>query len=160
MNTSDDQQPDRPDEESTTLHYQRADAGKFPTSVAAQQTAAEKLRDEMLNLIIQHERETVAARALAGDPNPTDADPLEYVKWIARHFNTPEGHDFFIGQLADELTLDDVRALRVAGEAAQAVTPSVVRAAAARGQKPARIADELGLTQSRVYQILREQRDQ
>lgn len=64
----------------------------------------------------------------------------------------------FLARLADELTLEDVRALRVAGEAAVAATSRVIGAEKDRGMKADRIAEEVGLTVSRVYQILREQR--
>ncbi|MFE9340852.1 hypothetical protein [Streptomyces sp. NPDC007063] len=122
---------------------------------------ADELREKMLAVIREHERKNVAARALAGDPNPTDADPLEYVKDIAAGYTAAAADtlDDYLDRLADELTPTDVRALRMAGEAAQAVTPRVVRAEADRGKKPPQIADELGLTPSRVYAILREQRD-
>ncbi|MFL0393931.1 MULTISPECIES: hypothetical protein [Streptomyces] len=197
MNTSDDQQPTGPDEEPTTLHYERADPSKEPAHPAGQQAAvegmltaggylpadrpatadhnrrraaqhlsaeppAEKLRRQMLAIMEEYERKTIAARALAGDPNPTDADPLEYVKDIAAAYSADaaDALDDYLDRLADKLTLDDVRALRLAGEAAQAVTPRVVKAEADRGKKVPRIADEIGLTESRIYQILREQRDQ
>ncbi|MFE7782052.1 hypothetical protein [Streptomyces nigrescens] len=120
--------------------------------------AAEELRDQVLNLIIEHERQTVAARALAGDPNPTDADHLEYVQEIAEHYAQRDQRPGYLDQLADELTLDDVRTLRLAGEAAQAVTPRVIMAEADRGKNPPRIAEEIGLTASRVYGIIREER--
>ncbi|MFE7122465.1 hypothetical protein ACFU99_44285 [Streptomyces sp. NPDC057654] len=126
--------------------------------VQVDRPAAEKLRDEMLALITEHERKTVAERALAGDPNPTDADPLEYAQEIAEHYAQVDQRPDYLDRLADELTLDDVRTLRLAGEAAQAVTPRVILAEAARGKQPPQIAQEIGLTPSRVYGILREQR--
>ncbi|MFE0762606.1 hypothetical protein [Streptomyces smyrnaeus] len=157
MNTNDDQPTGPEDRPATAAHNRRRAALSD-----SQQSSAEKLRADLLDLVIRHERETIAARALAGDPNPTDADPLEYVKDIAAAFTADavDTLDGYLDRLADQLTLDDVRALRVAGEAAQAVTPRVVVAEADRGKKPPRIADELGLTPSRVYAILREQRDQ
>ncbi|MFE0877299.1 hypothetical protein ACFW4X_20990 [Streptomyces smyrnaeus] len=153
MNTNDDQPTGPEDRPATAAHNRRR-----AVLSDSQQSSAEKLRADLLDLVIRHERETIAARALAGDPNPTDADPLEWVKDIAAAY-TADAADT-LDRLADQLTLDDVRALRIAGEAAQAVTPRVVMAEADRGKKPPRIADELGLTPSRVYAILREQRDQ
>ncbi|KAA6215133.1 hypothetical protein CP973_00240 [Streptomyces albofaciens JCM 4342] len=106
----------------------------------------------------QYERESAAARALAGDPNPTDADPLEYVQEIAEHYAQRDQRPGYVNQLADELSLDDVRTLRLAGEAAQAATPRVIMREANRGKHPRQIADEIGLTESRVYGIIREER--
>ncbi|MFH8403750.1 helix-turn-helix domain-containing protein [Streptomyces sp. NPDC018019] len=119
---------------------------------------ADMLREQILTLIEEHERKTVAARALAGDPNPTDADPLEYVQEIAEHYAQRDHRPTYLDQLADELTLDDVRTLRLAGEAAQAVTPRVIMRAAEGGKQPREIAAEIGLTESRVYGVLREER--
>lgn len=116
------------------------------------------LREQIVAIMDEHTRQTVAARALAGDPNPTDDDPLEYVYEIAQHYDQREERPNYLAQLADELTLDDVRALRLAGEAAKAVTPLVVLEESSRGKGVPQIAGEVGLTESRVYAILREQR--
>lgn len=64
--------------------------------------------------------------------------------------------DDLLDGLAAELRLDDFRTLRLAGEAAVAATPRAIKGARDRGMTPPRIADELGLTPSRVYQVLRE----
>ncbi|MYY08816.1 hypothetical protein GT204_07840 [Streptomyces sp. SID4919] len=143
-------QPTGPDEGPRVAHYTR----RTPS--------AETLRDQMLDLVLQHERETIAARALAGDPNPTDSDPLEWVYTIStqweQHRGDPDARAAHLDKLADELTLDDIRALRIAGETAQAVTPRVVLAEADHGKSVAQIAGEVGLTESRVYGALREER--
>lgn len=125
---------------------------------AIDRPASEKFREQLLNLITEHERQVVAERALAGDPNPTDADPLEYVYEIAEHYAQREQRPGYLAQLADELTLDAVRALRLAGEAAKAATPLVVMAEVDQGKEVPQIAGEIGLTESRVYAIIREQR--
>ncbi|MGI5353465.1 hypothetical protein ACQEU8_36640 [Streptomyces sp. CA-250714] len=140
--------------------YERIAAQLNAEGIPVETSPSAQLMARMYALFDEYERKTVAARALAGDPNPTDADPLEYVKDIAAAYSADAADtlDDYLDRLADQLTLDDVRSLRLAGEAAQAVTPRVVMAEADRGMKPARIADELGLTQSRVYQILREER--
>ncbi|MGW7514798.1 hypothetical protein ACWGJ2_04320 [Streptomyces sp. NPDC054796] len=185
--STNDQHPE-PDNEPAVAHYERADASKFPTTPEGQQAAvegmaaaqqsdalssveisrrdeaeaerpiAEKYRDQMLELLVQHEREVVARRALAGDPNPTDADPLAYVHLIAEDYAKPETRAALLDELADELDLDDVRVLRIAGEAAKAATPRVIMAAADRGMSPPRIAADLGLTSSRVYEVIRIER--
>ncbi|MDJ1136230.1 hypothetical protein [Streptomyces iconiensis] len=122
------------------------------------ETPSAQLMTRMYALFDEYDRETVAARALAGDPNPTDADALEYVYEIAERYAQRDKRPGYLDQLADELSLDAVRALRLAGEAAQAVTPRVIVEEAARGKTPPRIAEEVGLTTSRVYGILREER--
>lgn len=132
MNTSDEQQPN---------------------------SAAEKLRQDMLALMDEYARVTAAERVLP------DADPLEGVKQIAGTFGVVQiaggdTLDDYLGRLADELSLTDVLTLRLAGEVAQAITPRVVKAAHSSGKKGSQIAKEIGLTGSRVYQILREQRGQ
>lgn len=165
---------EQPAEEPRTLHYRRTDPDKEPTTPAGQQAAmegmqaahgygpAENLRDQIMGLIVQHERETVAARALAGDPNPTDADELDYVRDLAEQYDRarddPEAMRAFLARFRDELSLDDVRVLRIAGEAATAATPHMIEDAADRGMKPKRIAAELSVSESYVYRVLREQR--
>lgn len=159
MTTNDDQQPS-PGEEPTgeaSSPLSAAEVSRRSRRYRAQtnRSDAEGLRDQMLALMDEYARQTVAARALAGDPNPTDAEPLEYVREIAGHYAQRQHRPSYLDQLADELTLDDVRVLRLAGEAAQAVTPAVVVAEAAGGKKAPEIAAEIGLTTSRVYDILR-----
>ncbi|MEU1020242.1 hypothetical protein [Streptomyces sp. NPDC005898] len=156
MSTSDAQQPG-PDEGEPLSSVETSRRARRHRA-AIDRPAAEKFREQLLDLITEHERQVVAERALAGDPNPTDADPLEYVYEIAEHYAQSEGRPGYLAQLADELTLDDVRALRLAGEAAKAATPLVVLAESSRGKEVPQIAGEVGLTESRVYAILREQR--
>ncbi|MGJ5826739.1 hypothetical protein [Streptomyces ossamyceticus] len=160
MSTSDHQQPS-PDEgepEVRPLSSVEISRRARRHRTASDQPATEKFRDQLFALITEHERQIVADRALAGDPNPTDADPLAYVYEIAEHYAQREQRTSYLAQLADELTLDDVRALRLAGEAAKAATPLVVMAETNRGKDVPQIAEEVGLTESRVYAILREQR--
>ncbi|MEV7413074.1 hypothetical protein AB0O04_35170 [Streptomyces althioticus] len=69
----------------------------------------------------------------------------------------PDGNlEALLDDYAAEFSLADIRILRVAGEAVAAATPRAIKAARDRGIKPPAIADELGLTPSRVYQVLRE----
>ncbi|MEU1815178.1 hypothetical protein ABZ543_08265 [Streptomyces roseifaciens] len=91
-----------------------------------------------------------------------DRDRLELVRTIARQYEQhradPQELRALLLSLADDLSVDDVRALRLAGDAAVAVTPEVVHRAGARGMHPQQIADGVGLTVSRVYALLREER--
>jgi hypothetical protein len=123
-------------------------------------TPTARLMADMLDLLTQHEREQAAARAANGDTNPYDLDPFEPVhdlaNYYAEHRVDPDKIAEFYDQLADELDLADIRALRLAGEAAVAATPRAIKAHRDRGMKPPKIADLLGLTPSRVYQVLRE----
>lgn len=120
----------------------------------------EQLRAGIFAAVEEYERARRAANA-NHDQNPLD---LDYVRWIADNYGASregggaEELTAFLDDLANELDLDEVRILRMAGEAAVAVTPRVIGGAADRGMKPPRIADEIGLTPSRVYGILREQR--
>ncbi|MCX5161885.1 hypothetical protein OOK39_21860 [Streptomyces sp. NBC_00264] len=117
-----------------------------------------RFQRQMIELMNTYERERRAEIIAAGGDPDEDRDPLEAVRDIAAGYNADAADtlDDYLDRLADELTLDDVRALRVAGEAAVAATPRVIWAEADRGMKAPRIADEVGLTVSRVYQILRE----
>lgn len=93
-----------------------------------------------------------------------EQDTADAPRWNVRaiaanheeHRDDPDTAAAFLDHLAERLTLDDVRALRLAGEAAVAATPRAIKAARDRGMKPPRIAAELGLTPSRVYQVVRE----
>ncbi|GGW68051.1 helix-turn-helix domain-containing protein [Streptomyces griseoloalbus] len=130
--------------------------------LTSNRTAADRLAADMAALLTQYERETVARRALAGDPNPSDADPLDYVRTIAdnytRHRDLPDAESMYL-ELAAELTLDDARVIRLAAEAVAKATPRLIYLAAEEdGKTAAAIADELGVTESYVYRVLREQR--
>ncbi|APD18527.1 hypothetical protein HOR43_gp30 [Streptomyces phage Ididsumtinwong] len=121
-------------------------------------TAAGALFTDMMALFDKYERERAAARALQGDTNPYDLDEWEPFEAIANEWASTEGdeqaREQFLDRLADQLTLDNIRVLRQAGEAAAAVTPRVVRAERARYKVP-EIARRAALTDGRVYQILR-----
>ncbi|MFE7017720.1 hypothetical protein ACFVAQ_46020 [Streptomyces sp. NPDC057651] len=167
------------DEQPRTARHRPSGPSKEPTAPAQQvadidamlerarlgdkrSTAQSRFTAQMLAIMDEYERETIAARALAGDPNPTDADPLEYVRDLANAYRDatrpdPRGDvDHLLDDLAAECNLTEIRALRLAGEAAVAATPRAIRAARARGTTPPQIAALLGLTPSRVYQVLRE----
>ncbi|QMP84086.1 helix-turn-helix domain-containing protein [Streptomyces phage Alderaan] len=118
-----------------------------------------RLMADMLDLFGRYEREAAAERARHGDSNPYDLDPFEEVENIADEWASTEGDEqaraAFLDRLADQLTLDNLRVIRAAAEAAAAVTPRVVRAERARYKAP-EIARRAGLTDGRVYQILRD----
>jgi len=119
-----------------------------------------QLMADMFELITRHEAEQAAERALRGDTNPYDLDELEPVRDIADTYaetrDDPDQLASTLEHLAAELSLADIRALRLAGEAAVAATPRAIKAARDNGMTPPRIAEELGLTPSRVYQVLRD----
>ncbi|MEU7031380.1 hypothetical protein AB0A60_32390 [Streptomyces sp. NPDC046275] len=127
-----------------------------PTSKQSTSTttrsAAEKFRQGVIALLAEFEQ----ARQEAGDERGTN--PFDEVEAIAAGFEQSEDDEqarqAFLTALAQRLTLDNVRTLRLAGEAAVAATPQVIKAEAGH-KKPKRIADEVGLSLSRIYQILR-----
>ncbi|CAL9529659.1 hypothetical protein [Streptomyces sp. enrichment culture] len=129
-----------------------------------QPTAADRLAADMTALLNQYERETAARRALAGDPNPTDLDPFETVRAIAdsweRTADDPDGRAALLDRLTDQLDTSEIRALRLAAEAAVAVTPRRIAAEVAANVSVPTLAADLGVTESYVYRKLREQRDQ
>ncbi|MEV5673498.1 MULTISPECIES: hypothetical protein [Streptomyces] len=179
MNTND--QPTEPTDEPAVARYRRSDPGKEPTTPAGQaaavegmsaaggyvpaanpETAVGRFQAQLLDIHHQYEQARRAEIIAAGGDPDEDRDPLEHVRWVADEYDQrrddPAQLTAFLARLADELTLEDVRALRVAGEAAVAATSRVIGAEKDRGMKADRIAEEVGLTVSRVYQILREQR--
>lgn len=128
----------------------------------------EQLRAAILAELEKWEREHRAEVLAAGGDSTEDGygDPLSrrYLRWLAHQFtqhrDQPDNLRGLLDGLAEDATLDDVRTLRLAGEAAVAATPRVIKDASKRGMKPPQIAAEIGLTERRVQQILREQRAQ
>ncbi|MGP3975997.1 hypothetical protein ACTWQF_18760 [Streptomyces sp. 8N114] len=162
---------DRPtgaDGEPAAMHNGGADVSKSPTSpggeAAAIVSSVERFRAQMMKAVEEFDRARRAELIAAGGDSENGPDPLGYVRWIADRYDQRRDDcketAAFLDGFAHELDLDDVRALRIAGEVAQAVTPRVVEDAAIRGMKPDRIAAAIGLTPSRVYGLLREQRQQ
>lgn len=106
------------------------------------------------------ERERRAEIVAAGGDPDEDRDPLEYAKWLADRYvesrDDPQSLERYLRSVSTEITLEDARALRLAGEAATKATPRLVRLAKDEDKKDApQIAAELGLTPSRVYDLLR-----
>jgi hypothetical protein len=117
-------------------------------------TPADKLRAQTLAAIGQFERETSAAAVEAG------RDPFEHVRHIADEYAAAKGDAEqladYLDRLGPELTLADVRALRLAAQAAADITPWLIEQAASTGTKAPSIATELGVAESYVYRILRQ----
>ncbi|MEU7340560.1 helix-turn-helix domain-containing protein [Streptomyces sp. NPDC007074] len=111
----------------------------------------------------EFERERRAEILAAVNKAEQDRDPLEYVRALAGGYEERRGDSFervrYLDSIARELTPADLRALRVAAEAVKKITPLVIRIAAdEEGMTPAQIADDLGMTESYVYRVLRDHR--
>lgn len=122
-----------------------------------------KLIREMTTLLGQFERETAAARAAQGDPNPYDLDPLDEVRNIADDYDRhkasgPDTLSEFLDLLADDLELADVRALRTAATAVADAMGRIALAAREKNMSPDQIAAESGYTASRITQFIREEK--
>lgn len=128
-----------------------------PTSAEA------RLASAILIAVAEYERDRQADSATRRGGDSGYGDPLsrEYLRWLAhrydRHRDNPGEMRALLDGITEDLTLDDVRVLRTAAEAAVAATPRIVRKAKDGGMKPPRIAEEIRLTVSRIYQLLREQ---
>ncbi|PJN40497.1 hypothetical protein CG747_12560 [Streptomyces sp. CB02959] len=151
--------PESPAEQGKALakHNRRATArqGLQPTP------ATQRFTEAMLAIFNEFEHNRRAEIIAAGGDPADDRDPLEYVRVIAEQYERhqdPQERQAFINSVADDLDLDDVRALRVAGEAAVAATPELIMRNVGRGMKPPQIAEEIGLTPSRVYDLIRKER--
>ncbi|MFF2922741.1 hypothetical protein ACFVTP_10110 [Streptomyces celluloflavus] len=163
---------DRPEQ------YTRSDPSKQPTAPAGQQAAVEgmlaaegllpadkpgaatqRFTEQMLVIMAEYEqRRRQEIIAAGGDPDE-DRDPFETVRAIADQWATTEadnaGRAALLDDLADRLDTTEVRALRLAAEAAAAITPRLIYADADHGVKAADTAADLGVSESYVYRILR-----
>ncbi|WP_328678433.1 hypothetical protein [Streptomyces sp. NBC_00343] len=123
-------------------------------------TPLDRFRTDLLDAFATFERDRRADLIAAGDDRVSEDDPLDYVRALTTNYETsredPGALRMFLDTLARQLSLDEARALRVAGEAAVAATPRLIREANGHGMKAADIADELGVTESYVYRKLRE----
>lgn len=126
-------------------------------------TPARALMTDMMNLFNKFERETAAARAAEGNTNPYDLDPYQDVHDLAEQYEQaktdPALFERFLDHLAEDLDLDDVKALRTAAAAVAEAMGRIALAARKRGMSPDRIANETGYTASRIAQFLREERE-
>ncbi|MEU3102942.1 hypothetical protein [Streptomyces griseoflavus] len=117
---------------------------------------ARALAEQLLAEVIQQHRDLAAAED--GRRLTFSRANLRSVADAYRDATRPDPRgdlDSLLDDLAAELDLFDIRTLRLAGEAAVAATPRAIKAARDRGMKPGPIAGALGLTPSRVYQVLR-----
>lgn len=127
-----------------------------------EQTAMSRLQANILAEIERFNRERRAEIIAAGGDPDEDRDPFEYVRVIADQWaetaDDPDGRAALLDQLADRLDTSEVRALRLAAEAAAAITPRLIVADADARVRAADTANDLGVTESYVYRVLREQR--
>ncbi|MEV0444776.1 hypothetical protein AB0I84_04755 [Streptomyces spectabilis] len=120
----------------------------------------------MLAAMEEHERQTAAARAAQGDTNPYDLPPYAEVHDLAQFYDEartdtehPNALDRFLDNLADDLDLADVRALRTAAAAAADAMGRIALAAREQGKSPDTIAAKTGYTASRIAQFIRQERE-
>ncbi|MYR46613.1 hypothetical protein [Streptomyces sp. SID5910] len=158
--------PDQqPDEQPTTAHGY--ETGRTYSSVEITRrmkgrSAINKLYADLLAEMERFERARRAEIIAAGGDPDEDRDPFETVRAIAddwdRTADDPDGRAELLDRLADSLDTSEVRALRLAAEAAAAITPRLIQADADAGVRAADTADDLGVTESYVYRVLREHR--
>ncbi|MGW5304864.1 hypothetical protein ACWERF_13100 [Streptomyces griseoluteus] len=117
---------------------------------------------EMFELFGKYERETAAARAAAGDTNPYDLDPYQDVHDLAQFYDEsredPTTLARFLDNLAEDLDLADVKALRTAAAAVAEAMGRIAYAHREKGMSPDRIAADTGYTASRIAQFIREEK--
>ncbi|MFD8611062.1 hypothetical protein [Streptomyces sp. NPDC059631] len=125
-------------------------------------TALGRLQLDMLTAFAEFEAERRAEMLAEGIDPDDDRDPLEYVRVIADEWADTEvdreRRAALLDRLADRLDTSEVRALRLAAEAAAAITPRLIARDAAAGVRPAATADDLGVSERYVYRVLSEQR--
>ncbi|MFC8199929.1 hypothetical protein ACFUTV_31735 [Streptomyces sp. NPDC057298] len=121
--------------------------------------AADRFREQMLTIMNEYEQARRAEIIAAGGDPDEDRDPFEAVRAVADDWadsaDEPDRRAALLDHLADSLDTSRVRALRLAAEAAAAITPRLIYADADAGVSVAEIAADLGTTESYVYRILR-----
>lgn len=117
-------------------------------------TATERFRERVLATMEQYERESAAENTTNEDHD----DPLSrrHLRWLAKQHHRADLDQ--AEAIAEAFTLLDVRVLRTAAEAVATATPAIVMKHVGEGMEPPQIAKEIGLTPSRVYGIIREER--
>ncbi|CAL9480880.1 hypothetical protein [Streptomyces sp. enrichment culture] len=162
-------------DEPTVAEYQRADASRFPRTLAGQQAAAKgwtvptdtatgRLAAQMLALIEQYEQERRAETATAEGVDVEPGGPLNRAtlhRIAYRHAtqtDSPSSRDRLLDDLAAEFTLADVRIIRGVAAAVADAMPRIAYRARQEGHSADKIAQATGYTTSRVNQFLREGR--
>lgn len=122
--------------------------------------AAERFKEQMLTLMNEFERDRRAEIIAAGGDPDEDRDPFEYTRLIADRWaeteRDPERRAALVDELARDLALDEIRAIRLMAEAAAAVTPRLIYEDIDEGMSVAQVADDLGVSEGYVYRILRQ----
>lgn len=119
---------------------------------------------EVLELFGKYERETAARRAAQGDTNPYDLDAYADVYDLAEQYERARENDDptvlarHLDELASDLELADVKALRTAAAAVAEAMGRIALTARMKGMSPDKIAAETGYTASRIAQFIREER--
>ncbi|MGW6518560.1 hypothetical protein [Streptomyces sp. NPDC054962] len=176
---SDEQQPTTPPSQLDAVESMAAEAGFLPGDnpklaehnrkmlrrqfgTVDESTPAGRFQVQMLAAITEFEQARRAEIIAAGGDPDEDRDPLETVHAIADDWaDTAADADSraaLLDRLTYDLSLSDVRALRLAAEAAATITPRLIRSAKDNSQPVPSIAEDLGVTDSYVYRVLREQR--
>ncbi|WTP59636.1 hypothetical protein OHU07_24010 [Streptomyces phaeochromogenes] len=124
-------------------------------------SATDRFKEQMLTIMNEYEEQRRAEIIAAGGDPDEDRDPFEPVRNIAddyaRHKESGSKAvaDFLELLATDVLSLRDVRDIRLAAEAAAAITPKLIQSARDNGQPVPSIAADLGMTESYVYRQLR-----
>ncbi|MGE9695931.1 hypothetical protein [Streptomyces sp. CH6] len=138
------------------MNTEQAHSGEGPNPPTRKQS--EELTARVLEVFTAWERERIAE----GTPAPSDRRPYAEVHELAHDYaqvrDDPMAREDYLDYLSAVLTPADLRALRLAAEAAVAVTPRVIFDQAAQNKDPRKIAEALGLSSARVYDLLRTER--
>ncbi|MEV4036385.1 hypothetical protein [Streptomyces umbrinus] len=122
--------------------------------------AGHRLAEQMLTIMAEYEQDRRAEIIAAGGNPDEDADPFEQVRTIADEWaDTADDNDrrtALLDHLANSLDTSEVRALRLAAEAAAAITPRLIYQDADHGVSVAATAEDLGVSEGYVYRILRQ----
>ncbi|WP_073782067.1 MULTISPECIES: hypothetical protein [unclassified Streptomyces] len=148
-----DEQQDQAEEQRSIRRAMRKPARLEPTP------AGQRLAEQMLTMLNEYEQERRAEIIAAGGNPDEGRDPFETVRAIADEWaataDDADARTALLDHLADRLDTSEVRALRLAAEAAAAITPRLIYQDADHGVTAAQTAEDLGVTESYVYRIRR-----
>jgi len=156
-----DQQPGPEEEQGRTWTPGQISRAVRKSPRGLEQTAAGRQFAQQIQTIVSEFETARRAEIIAagGDPDE-DRDPFEYVRAIADEWadtaDDSERRAALLDRLAVDLDTSEVRALRLAAEAAAAITPRLIYADADAGVSVADTAADLGVGESYVYRILRQ----